>query len=364
MKKIMSVIIAVGLFASLLLAGCSDKKDDGNSNGGSSSKSMKIAYLANGSMGDKSFFESALEGVKEIEKTYGAKVTPIEIGTDKSKFEPALLDASEDDYDIIIIGTFDMEQAILKVAPQFPDKKYIMFDYELDYSSADLSNVYCVTYKANEGAYLSGVLAASMTKTNKIGFVGGMDIPLINDFLVGYIQGAKDANPDIKVLVSYVGDFNDPAKGKELALAQYNQGADIVYQGAGQSGLGCLDAAKEKNKFIIGTDSDQAMIYKDDDAAKANLILTSQLKRVDKSLVRAFELYQKNELKFGAGETLGIKEDAVELADNEFYKKLVPAEVRAKIDETEKKISDGTIKVNSGFGLSTEQLNEIKNSVK
>lgn len=359
----MSLVIVLALCAGLLLTGCG-KKDDGGSGKDPAKKPIKIAYLANGSMGDKSFFESALNGVKQIEKKYGAKVTAIEIGADKSKFEPALMDASEEDYDLIVIGTFDMEQAIMKVAPQYPDKKYIMFDYALDYSKGDFDNVYCVTYKANEGAYLSGVLAASMSKNNKIGFVGGMDIPLINDFLVGFIQGAKDTNPNIKVLVSYVGDFNDPAKGKELALAQYNQGADIVYQGAGQSGLGCLDAAKEKGKFIIGTDSDQAMIYKNDDPTKANLILTSQLKRVDKSLIRAFELFQKGELKFGESETLGLFDEAIELADNEFYKKLVPQEIRDKVEASKAKIADGSIKVQGGFGLSTVELNKIKDSVK
>lgn len=363
MKKIVSVMIVMALCAGLLFTGCGKDKDKGDGKD-PAKKGMKIAYLANGSLDDKSFFESAYVGVKELEKKYGCEVDAIEIGTDRSKFEPALLDASEDDYDLIIIGTFDMEQAIMKVAPKFPDKKYIMFDYALDYSKAKLDNVYCVTYKGNEGAYISGVLAASMSKVGKIGFVGGMDIPLINDFLVGFIQGVKDTNPKAKVLVSYVGDFNDPAKGKELALAQYNQGADIVYQGAGQSGLGCLDAAKEKGKFVIGTDSDQAMLFKKDDPAKSNLILTCQLKRVDKSLVRAYELMQKKELKFGAAETLGVAEGAVELADNEFYQKLVPQEIRTKITEAEKKIADGTIKVQSGWGLSTEQINEIKDSVK
>lgn len=373
MKKRLALVLTVVMAVSLALVGCGQKtpaKEEtptenvaGDKAETDTKEPLKIAYLANGSMGDKSFFESAHNGVKEVEALYGAKVNAIEIGIDRSKWEPALLDASEAGYDLIIIGTFDMEEPLMNVAPLYPDQKYVMFDFGLDFAAGDFSNVYCMTYKGNEGAYLAGTLAALMSKTDVIGFVGGMDIPLINDFLVGFIQGAKEAKPEIKVLTSYVGDFNDPAKAKELALAQYNRGADIVLQGAGNSGLGALDAAKEKGQFIIGTDSDQALLFKDTDPAKADLILTSQLKRVDKTVVRAVDLFIKDELKFGETEVLGLKEGAVELAENEYYEKLVSQEIRDKISEIGTKISDGSIAVDTAFGKSTAEMNAIKESV-
>lgn len=203
-----------------------------------------------------------------------------------------------------------------------------------------------------------------VTGKKLIGFLGGMDIPVINDFLVGYIQGAKYVDKDIKVAISYIGDFSDSAKGKELALAQYQQGVAIGFNVAGQAGLGQLDAAKEMNRYVIGVDSDQAMLFAESDPAKANLIVTSMLKRVDNSLVRAIKLYKEGTLKFGQAEALGLKEDAVGLADNEYYRKLVPEEIRQYIEELKLKIINGEIKVDSALGMDTNKLNEIRNSVK
>ncbi|RLD17297.1 MAG: BMP family ABC transporter substrate-binding protein, partial [Caldiserica bacterium] len=183
-----------------------------------------------------------------------------------------------------------------------------------------------------------------------IGFLGGMDIPVINDFKVGYIQGAHYIDPDIKVLVSYAGSFSDPAKGKELVLAQYDQGADISFNVAGETGLGLLDAAKERNKYAIGVDSDQYIMFKDSDPEKAAHIVTSMMKNVDNSLFRGIKLHMEGKLEYGKAEALGIKEGGVGVADNENYKKLVPEEFRKKIKELEEKIVNGEIVVDTVFG--------------
>ncbi|MBZ4669448.1 MAG: tmpC [Defluviitaleaceae bacterium] len=377
MKKIIALTIILSLLVTVMLTGCgksSNVSNEQSADVSSKEKPLKIVLLINGTLGDKSFFDSANHGMELIKQEYGDKVITkvIEMSYDNSKWEPTLQDVSEQDWDIIIVGTWQMAEYLEKIAPQYSEKKYIIFDTSVDYAKGDLSNVYSILYKQNEGSFLAGALAAKIANSNMplvtgkklIGFLGGMDIPVINDFLVGYIQGAKYVDKDIKVAISYIGDFSDSAKGKELALAQYQQGVAIGFNVAGQAGLGQLDAAKEMDRYVIGVDSDQAMLFAESDPAKANLIVTSMLKRVDNSLVRAIKLYKEGTLKFGQAEALGLKEDAVGLADNEYYRKLVPEEIRQYIEELKLKIINGEIKVDSALGMDTNKLNEIRNSVK
>lgn len=380
-KKYFIIALSFVLVLSLLLSGCGGSQQSQQNQGQSEQQSgqeqpkekpLKVVLLLNGNLGDKSFFDSANHGMELIKQELGAETKVIEMGYDQTKWEPTLVDVSEQDWDIIIVGTWQMTEILQKVAPEYPDKKYFIFDSSVDYSKGNLNNVYSILYKQNEVSFLAGVVAARVTNSKMplanpqkiIGFLGGMDTPVINDFLVGYIQGARYADPDIKVAISYIGDFSNAAKGKEMALAQYDLGADIGFNVAGQAGLGQLDAAKDKNKYAIGVDSDQAMIFKDSDPAKANLIVTSALKRVDNSLLRAVKMYKEGTLQFGKSEELGLKEEAVGLADNEFYEKLLPEEVRKEVEDLANKIASGEIKVDTAFGMDTAKLNELRNSVK
>jgi basic membrane protein A len=200
-------------------------------------------------------------------------------------------------------------------------------------------------------------------KENVIGFLGGMDIPGINDFLVGYIEGAKSVNPDVKVIVSYAGDFGDPAKGKELGLVQYNSGADISFNVAGGTGLGLIDAAKDKNKYAIGVDSDQAMLFKDSDPEKASHIVSSAVKRIDQAIFNAVKAHQDGTLKYGTHNEMGVAENGVGLAKNEFYEKL-PQDIKDQITAIEQKLVNGEIKVGTAFGVDSAKINELRESVK
>ncbi len=291
-------------------------------------------------------------------KDLGVDGKVIEGGYDPAKWQPDLEQLAQGDSDIIIIGTWQMVDAVTAVAPKHPEKKFIIFDTSVDYTKGNLGNVYSILYKQNEASFLVGALAAMITTSNMplankdkvIGFLGGMDIPVINDFKVGYIQGAHYIDPEVKVLVSYAGSFNDPAKGKELVLAQYDQGADISFNVAGETGLGLIDAAKEKNKYAIGVDSDQYIMLKDKDPEAASHIVTSMMKNVDKSIYRALKLYLEGKLEFGKAEALGLAEDGVGIADNENYQKLVPQEFRDKVNELAQKIIKGEIKVDTAFG--------------
>lgn len=373
MKKRLIFITILAMVLNLVFVGCSNDKNAGGDSE-SDKDLLKIMLIVCGNLGDKSFTDSAQNGMNMIKEKYGEDVVikTVECGGDQTKYGPALQDASEGDWDVIACITWNMKAHIEEIAPQYPDKRYIIIDSVPNYKEFDLKNVYSVTFKQNEVAFLVGALAARITNSDmpfanpekKIGYLGGVDNPIINDFLVGYIEGAQYIDPEVKVAISYIGNFSDSGKGKEMALAQYNQGVDIGFNVAGQAGLGQIDAAKEAKKYCLGVDSDQAMIFSETDKEKAELIVTSAMKRVDKALLRAIDLYQEGELKFGESEMLGFNEKCVGIADNEIYKSLVNEEFRTEMKKIEEKIANGEIVVSTAIGMDVEKLNKIRNSAK
>lgn len=335
-----------------------------------SGEKVKVTLLVTGSFGDKAFNDSAQAGMKKIESEMGdqVEVEMIEMGSDKTKFEGSMLDAAESDADIIITGLWDMKEITEQVAQEFPEKKFIIFDTDVDYTLGDLSNVYSMSYKQNEGAFLAGVLAASVTSSDMefanedavIGFVGAKDTAaVINDSAVGYIEGAQFVNPDIKVLVSYVGSYVDSATAKELALTQYSSGADCVFVAAGPASVGVIEAGAESQKYVIGVDSDQALAYEGKD--EANYIISSAIKGVGDSLFSSIERAQAGELPYGEHETLGLAEGAVGLADNEIYNTVVPEDVRTAVDGAKEKLLAGEVTVDTAYGMDEETLKGIIN---
>jgi len=319
---------------------------------------LKVVMVVNGVLGDKSFFDSAQRGLARAEAELGVQTKTIEAGLDETQWEPTLVDAAaNEEYDLFIVGTWQMVSYLEQVAPQYPDKKFVIYDSSVNYEECDCDNVYSVLYKQNEGSYLAGVYAAAMTTQDMdgmnpepiIGSVGGQEIPVILDFMVGYEQGAKDTNPDVTAIRQFADSWNDPAKGKELTKAQYSQGADIVFQIAGGTGQGVFEAAAEDGHYAIGVDSDQAIIVEEADPAQAERILTSMMKNVDNSLFRAIKMHQEGTLVYGQEEYLGIAEGGVGLARNKFYDASTPDEVKALVDEAEQKIIDGEIEVETAF---------------
>lgn len=333
----------------------------------------KILLIINGALGDKSFFDSSAKGMKMIKDKYGDDVETkiLEIGDDPTKWEPVFLDASEQDWDLIIGGTYQMSETVGSVAQQYPDKKYILYDASVPYEEGGYDNVYSIQYKQNEGSYLGGMLAASLLKEGKLGdtgknlgFLGGMDIPVINDFLVGYIAGAQAIQPDAKIAISYAGSFMDAAKGKELGLAQYRSGVSLGFVVASQTGLGQLSAAKETGKYVLGVDSDQEAIFKDSDPAIAKQVVSSVLKNVDVSLLQAYERFKAGDLPFGKAEALGLKEGAVGIVQDGNMAAMATQEMKDAIKKASDEISEGKITVPTAFGMSTEDLNAIRNKVR
>jgi basic membrane protein A len=353
MKKVLYVLLLVLLVFSVVgLTACKKKEE-----AAPAEKKIRVALYVNGTLGDKAFFDSAHRGVKQAEEEFGVYTKTIEGSYDQANWEPDLSQLAEGDWDIIIAGTWQLQVIVENLAPKHPEKTWVMYDTSVDYTKEDLDNVYSILYAQNEGSFLVGALAAMVTSSDMpkanaekvIGFLGGMDIPVINDFKVGYIQGAKQIDPEVEVLVSYAGLFNDPGKGKELVLAQYEQGADIAFNVAAETGLGLLDAAKDKDRYAIGVDSDQNLMFEDTDPAKAANIVTSMMKNVDNSLYRAIKLYLEGELPVGRAEVLGIKNGGVGVADNENYRELIPEQFREKIKELEDKILSGEIVVDTVY---------------
>jgi basic membrane protein A len=316
-----------------------------------------FVFVCTGQLGDKSFNDSANSGLTEIAETLGCETKVIEIGRDQTKWEPTFLDlAEEGKYDVIISNGSSAIEVIERVAEEFPEQKFVAFDTTIEEDK--YPNLYAISYKQNEGSYLAGVLAALVTESDmeyaneekKIGFIGGSEHPIITDFLVGYIAGAKSVDPEIKVYVSYIGSWDDTAKGKETAIAQYNQGVDIVFPAAEQAGLGCVEAAVEMGKYYIGVDSDQSMLFAGSNEEKANAILTSVLKNVGSSLVRMANMEIEGTVPYGSYEELGIAEDGAGIADNEYYQKNVKDEIKSEVEAMKAEVIAGNVEIPTALG--------------
>lgn len=374
MKKKLALILAMCLSLSTLFTGCSapkPEKEAGNSPAketgdtfDGTSTDYKVALMIPGNLGDKSFFDASFEAIGLIEKEFGMKVDYVEAGRDASKYYSAYVDLCEKGYDLILTVSSNGDDALTQAAEEYPEQKFINLDGQMEEIP---SNVYIMAPKNNEMSYLAGAAAALKAKElneGVIGFVGGMDIPGINEFLVGYIEGALEINPDIKVAASYVGNFTDTAKGKENALILYNSGIPVIFAAAGQSGIGVIDGAVEKGKFVIGVDSDQAESLKDSRPDMANVIITSAIKNIPENAVTIARQAMNGEVKYGSKGFYGIKEGAVGIAENEFYEKLMTEAAREQIKELKNKVINGEIKLTDPTGLTTEEVNKIREDVR
>ncbi|MCY4538183.1 MAG: BMP family ABC transporter substrate-binding protein [Chloroflexi bacterium] len=325
---------------------------------------LRVVSVINGTLGDKSFFDSAQRGMDAIADEYDIETDTVELGIDPANWEPGLLDvmSDTDSYDILIAGTWQMVGFMAANAHNYPDKHFMFYDAGMPYDDAETcvdacANVYSMTYAQNQGSFLAGVYAAAVTISGidgandapTIGAVGGQQIPVIDDFIVGYEQGACLVNPDTVSIVQYAGSWNDPARGKEITLAMYEQGADIVFQIAGGTGVGVFEAPYEQGRYAIGVDSDQAVIVAETDPDQAERILTSMLKNVDNSIFRAVTLHLDGELPYGSVENLGIPEGGVGLAKNDFYDMATSDDIKAMVEAAEAAVVNGDIEVQTVF---------------
>lgn len=283
---------------------------------------------------DKSFNEAAYTGAERFKKETGTAYREFEI-TNENQREQALTNLARRGVGVIVSVGFAQQSAVEKIAPQFPNVKFVIID-----SVVNAPNAQSIIFKEEEGSFLVGALAAMASKTGKVGFVGGMDIPLIRAFGCGYAQGAKYINPKAEYIANMTGTtpsaWRDPAKGAELAIAQFDRGVDVVFAAAGGTGIGVMQAAKDKGKLAVGVDSNQNHV-------QPGTVLTSMLKRVDNAVYNSFMDVKKGTWKAGTV-SLGLKEEGVDWALDDNNRKLVTPDMEAKIKSIRADIISGKIK--------------------
>jgi basic membrane protein A len=293
-----------------------------------------------GGRGDKSFNDAAYNGLQEAQKELGIRFTTLET-SEGSDREAQLRQLASGDSKLVFGVGFLFTDDVRNLAKEFPDKKFACIDYTVTPNDTLPPNLVALKFRENEGSFLVGALAAWLSKTHKVGFVGGMEIPLIRKFQAGYVAGAKAADPKVDVLVKYAGTtgaaFKDPTKGKELGLAEYHAGADIIFHASGSTGLGVFEAARELKKLAIGVDSDQY-----DEAP--GVVLTSMVKRVDTAVFDTIKETKDGQWKSGVRD-FGLAEHGVTWVYDDRNKALIPDAVKAKVDSLQALIVAGTLHV-------------------
>ena len=363
MKKSLAIILAVVMVLAMAVPACADE-----------AKVYNVAYVVNGNLGDKSFFDSAEAGLEALQEAGRITFDAIELGgldEDQPKWLATLYDVSEsEEYDLIVCGTYQMPDYLKEVATEYPDQKYLIFD-DNTYVGEN-QNVVNMTYRQNDMGYLVGVYAACMTADTSldninedavVGFVGGVDSPVINDFLYGFIEGAQSINPDIKIDTRYTNDYVDTAIAKEYGLSMINDNkCDIIWGVAGNAGNGAAEAALETGKaWFIGVDSDQELTLSEDLAA---LTLTSGLKNIGNSLIWFFDELDAGNDHFGTEVCLGLAEGGVGIVTDKNFAKYASEETKAAVAAAEEAVLNGEVVVDSAIGDESGAVEALREAVR
>ena len=286
---------------------------------------------------DKSFNEAAFAGAERWKAETGGTYKELEMQSEAQR-EQALRRLAEAGSNPVVMTGFAFGDVLSKVAPDFPDTKFVVIDVDW----LDIPNVLQISFSEEQGSYLVGMLAAMASKSGTVGFIGGMDIPLIRKFACGYAQGAKAINPDQNIVANMTGTtpsaWNDPVKGAELAKAQKSQGADVIYAAAGGTGIGVLQAAADEGILSIGVDSNQNYLH-------PGQVLTSMRKRVDNAVYDSFKAGP--EIETGKVMVMDLKAGGVDYALDDNNKSLISDDMKAKVDDAKAKIESGEIKVHN-----------------
>lgn len=331
MKKLLALLLTLSL-ALCLFAACGGS----GKSGGETEDGLTLALVVAGNFGDRSFYDSSNEGATRLEAE-GVTVKRIECGNEKHTEQ--IYNAAEAAEVVVLVGWefYDVEV----VATEYPDVRFIWID---NATSAPVANVLNITYAQNEGSFLAGYVAASMSQTGVVGAVGGEDSATINDFIVGFQQGARYADPNVSVEVQYSNTYDDPAVGKECALALNEKGADVIFQIASKAGDGVFEAAQEEGFYAIGVDSDQKYIADD-------VIICSMCKQVGDSIYDAVKQYMEKGDDcglFGTTWTADMATGYVGLAyGGEGSQQQVSDELKAEVETLKEKIISGEIVVDT-----------------
>jgi basic membrane protein A len=339
MKKLVSLLLVLTL--TLCVAAMATADDP-----------VRVCIVFSGLLGDKSYNDSCLEGAKRAEADFGIELKTLE-GTEATEWEQNLLAAAEGGYDLVICSSSNFQPYMEEHCASYPDVKFAVID-----TTVPGDNICSVSFAQNQGSFLAGACAALLTTRTEIpgindkkiiGWVGGMDIPVLHDFFIGYEQGAKYIDPEIEILQSFAGEWSNPLKGKELTLAMYDTGADVVMNVASGTGNGVLEGAKEAGHFAIGVDLNQ-------DGDQPGAVFTSMVKRVDNACYELIKSVVEGTFQGNTTSYLDLVKGGVSLTDMAVVKEALgdkfPADIQEKIEELTEKVKNGEIVVENyeGFG--------------
>lgn len=375
MKKLIALMLALVLAVAAFGCNNAPANDDGNDNKDGNGDVYNVVSLVNGNLGDKSFFDSAEAGLKALQDAGRITYKTIEMGgtdEDQPKWLETLYEVAESgEYDLIICGTYQMPEYLKEVATKYPDQKFLIYDDTTHVG--ENANVVNFSYKQNDMGYLVGVFAAAMTSETSVaninaekvvGFVGGVDSPVINDFLYGFLQGVQDTDPEVKVDTRYVNSYVDSPAAKELALSMINDNAcDIIWGVAGLSGNGAAEACSETGKsWFIGVDSDQELTLPD---AQKAITLTSGLKNIGQSLIWFFDKWDAGEAEalFGTQVNLGLNEGGVGIVTDKNFTNVAPQAVQDAVLAAQEKVANGEITVPTAIGDETNGVVALRDSM-
>lgn len=331
------LLLPVLLCSTLLLSACGG----GDSGSGRQDDAFRVGLVFDiGGLGDKSFNDAAHRGVLRARDELGVQFEYYE-PAEGSEREAALRIFAAGDADLIIGVGFLFSDDIRKVAEEFPEKEFACIDMTWQEGDVLPPNLLGIKFREEQGSYLVGAIAGLVSESGTVGFVGGMDIPLIHKFEAGYRAGVEAVRPDGRVLVRYAGvtgdAFQNPTKGKELALAQIDQGADVIFHASGSTGLGVFEAVRDRGKLAIGVDSDQQ-------AEAPEHILTSMTKEVDVAVFETAEAARKGEFQGGV-RVFGLAEGGVDYVFDENNARWITPEIRERVEALRKEIAEGRIEV-------------------
>lgn len=363
MKKLSLFMLVVVMV--LIMTACG--KDGGTAT--KDDDTIKIMYVNSGTLGEMGIGDIIMEALNDFAEETGAQVNVFECHSDASLFAPTMRDvASSGEYDLIVTAFYNMLEAVTEAAERYPNQKILIFDSEVDFSGGKYKNVRSVMAKQNEAGFLAGVLAALLTESEAnlanpqkvVGFVGAAENTAIQDFLVGYIDGVNYVDSEVNVLYSFIGNWTDTARAKELGLTQFRQGADVVFAVCGSAGLGVAEAARETNNYNIGVDYDFAAAIKDTNPRTAEHIVTSAVKDFYTITMNELENFADGSTEWGTHTIYDYAKGGSTLVENEYFEKIVPEDVVKRYREITDELAAGKIKVGTAIGATQGEIDQFK----
>lgn len=334
-KKSLTAVMMTGMLA-VSSVGCSSNNEKQQPESKEEKEFSVGIVLGEGGANDQSFNQSSLEGLEKAKKELGVKGTYLESNQD-ADYTPNIETFIDEESDLIIGVGYTTAEPMLNAAKLYPEKQFVIIDHNYEEEDQEIpENMICVTFDEREAAYLVGIIAAKMSETNKVGFIGGMKIPNITRFEEGFIAGVNAGNPDAQYLSQYANSFDDASLGKSIANQMYSNGVDVIFSAAGGVGTGAIESAKEKNKYAIGVDMDQNNLAPDN-------VITSAMKRVDIGVFDIISKIQKGEFDGGKAIVYGLKDDAVGIAPT--TDKNVSKDILDYIEDQKQQIIDGKIDI-------------------